>query len=211
MTTNCRLTSCRPPWNCCSTRSMPRGRASTRRRRPPPSRPAVCIEAAYSVLLFPAAMSAASDGRSACKPWCASTVCPRRRYSRANGMWTKGDQKVKLWCLCPVARSPVRWPRPLTSQPGHRADSARPPPIAAGLLVLRNSRAAAGRPALARPVSRGPARLRLPATARRQEPSFSYMTSSGRLPVPLLFKFCSPVMNINGRGGQAVTLPSALR
>jgi len=48
---------------------------------------------------FPAATSAASDGRSACKPWCASTVWPGRRYLRANGKWTEGIQQVKFWCL----------------------------------------------------------------------------------------------------------------
>src|SRR5215469_9948260 len=48
---------------------------------------------------FPAAMSAASDGRSACKPWCASTVWPGRWYRRANGKWTERDQEVKFWCL----------------------------------------------------------------------------------------------------------------
>src|SRR5262252_41433 len=54
---------------------------------------------------FPAAKSAASDGRSACKPWCASTVWLGRRYPRANGKWTEGNQEVKFWCLSwwPVA------------------------------------------------------------------------------------------------------------
>src|SRR5215472_13340558 len=55
---------------------------------------------------FPAAMSAASDGRSACKPWCASTVWPRRRYLRANGKWTERGQGVKFWCLGPRSASP---------------------------------------------------------------------------------------------------------
>src|SRR5215469_12810206 len=54
---------------------------------------------------FPAAMSAASDGRSACKPWCASTVWPCRRYLRANGKWTKRGQEVKFWCLGPRSAS----------------------------------------------------------------------------------------------------------
>jgi len=41
-------------------------------------------------------------------------------------------------------------------------------------------------------------------------PSFTYMTSSSRLLVPLLFNSCSSVMNINGRV-QARPWPSALR
>src|ERR1039457_5601682 len=38
---------------------------------------------------------------------------------------------------------------------------------------------------------------------------FTYMTSSGRLAVPLLFNFCSPEVNINGGGSRA--LPAVLR
>jgi len=34
----------------------------------------------------------------------------------------------------------------------------------------------------------------------RAKPLFTYMTSSGRLFVPFLFNFCSPVLHINGRG-----------
>src|SRR6266567_3485026 len=66
----------------------------------------------FSTPLFPpAAMSAASDGRSACKPWCASTVCPRWQYLRANVKWTKRGQKVNLWCLGLAASSAAGWKR----------------------------------------------------------------------------------------------------
>jgi hypothetical protein len=37
---------------------------------------------------------------------------------------------------------------------------------------------------------------------------FSYMTSSGRLFVPLLFNFRLPVLHINGRGQAGRILPS---
>src|ERR1039457_7262489 len=49
-------------------------------------------------MFSPAAMSAAPDSRSACKPWCASTVWPRYRYQRVNGWSTDGGQKVNMSC-----------------------------------------------------------------------------------------------------------------
>ncbi len=33
------------------------------------------------------------------KPWCASTVCRRTWYLRANPRWTNRYQEVNLWCL----------------------------------------------------------------------------------------------------------------
>jgi hypothetical protein len=47
---------------------------------------------------FPAAMSAASDGRSSGKTVCARPVWPRWRYLRGNGIWIRGGWKVKFWC-----------------------------------------------------------------------------------------------------------------
>src|SRR5581483_6094607 len=47
---------------------------------------------------FPAAVSAASDGRSSVKTVCARPVWPRWRYLRGNAEWIKGDWKVNFWC-----------------------------------------------------------------------------------------------------------------
>src|SRR5580658_2532704 len=37
------------------------------------------------------AATSSPECRSACKPWCPSTVCRRSQYLRANVKWTKGD------------------------------------------------------------------------------------------------------------------------
>src|SRR5512146_1664804 len=52
----------------------------------------------YPSISFPAAMSAASDGRSSGKTVCARPVWPPWRYRRGNAEWIKGGWKVNFWC-----------------------------------------------------------------------------------------------------------------
>jgi hypothetical protein len=151
-------------------------------------------------------MSAASDDRSACKPCCASTVWPGRRYRRANGKWTERDQEVKFWCLGSqpaglqggaAGGRLLRLAAMQTFSPGYPCPDTRPLTSAFSSAFGadqdggRVGRSSGGRQASCGgggPAG-GPARS-----------VFSYMTSSGRLFVPSLFIFCLPTLHINGRG-----------